>query len=124
MLLLAPTEQAQSLSETNARLRFWLDSLARNPAPGEGWARVATPQQMAGLLSELMRAGQWLRALPSQDDPALAGELGEYRRNVERLRALMPSIHDTLLAERARLERERASVAAAAEWAHCSRQTL
>jgi len=32
MLLLAPTEQAQSLSETNARLRFWLDSLARNPA--------------------------------------------------------------------------------------------
>lgn len=51
-------------------------------------------------------------------------ELSEYRRNVERLRALLPSVHSTLLEERARLEQERVRVAAAQEWAGRSRQTM
>jgi hypothetical protein len=124
MPVLAPTEFAQSLHETNARLRFWLDSLIANPAPSDTPSCAATPQQMAGLLSELMRAGQWLRALPNDKDALLDQELSEYRKSLERLRVLLPSIHSTLLRERARLEQERARVVSTAEWASRSRQTL
>lgn len=118
-------ELAQTIRETNARLRFWLDGLAPDPAqPGPPPGSAASPQQMAGLLSEMMRAGQWLRALPGDKDALLAEELSEYRKNVERLRAVLPSIHGALLRERARLEQERARVESAAAWASGSRQTL
>lgn len=113
-----------NLHETNARLRFWLDSLTPNAGQPAGHTPVASPRHMAGLLSELMRAGQWLRILPGDRDPALEVELSEYRKNVERLHQLMPSIHGALLEERARLEQERARVQVAAEWARRSRQTL
>jgi hypothetical protein len=43
---------------------------------------------------------------------------------MERLRDLLPSIHAQLLAERARIEAERARLRAASEWACASRQTL
>jgi len=79
---------------------------------------------MSGLLSELMRAGEWLRELPPDRDSALEQELSAYRRNVERLRDLLPAIHSALLAERARLESERARMTSAAAWARGSRQTL
>jgi hypothetical protein len=124
MPLLEPTELAQSLHETNVRLRFSLDSLIPDPATPHTPSCAATSQQMAGLLSELMRAGQWLRALPGDKDALLDEELSEYRKNVERLRTVLPSIHGTLLRERARLERERACVESAAEWASGSRQIL
>jgi hypothetical protein len=114
-----PNSLAQNLHESNARLCFWLDSL-----PPSTQSRSATPEQMMGLLSELMRAGEWLRDMPRDKDSALELELSEYRRNVERLRALLPSIHSTLLEERARLEQERARVASAEEWAGRSCQTL
>lgn len=121
MSVLVP-DLAQDLCETNSRLRFWLDSLIRQqdavkPSP-------ATPQQMAGLLSELMRAGQRLRALPAQKEPELEYELNRYRKNVARLHTLLPSIQSTLLAERARLEQERSRVESAAVWVRGSRQTL
>jgi hypothetical protein len=61
MPVLAPAELSQTLHETNARLCFWLDGLIPEATP----PGAATPQQMAGLLSELMRAGQCLRNLPS-----------------------------------------------------------
>jgi hypothetical protein len=145
MPALAPAELSQTLHETNVRLRFWLDSLTPGATPPNTMPaipvvplpdqpRAATPQQMAGLLSELMRAGQCLRALPKEGegeggghdekDAALGQELSQYRTSVERLRALLPSIHHTLLEERARLEQERARVRSAAEWASRSRQTL
>lgn len=117
----APDRLTQDLRETNSRLCSCLDSLAPNHTQPSA---PATPQQMAGLLSELMRAGQWLRALPADEDPALERELANYRKNVERLRDLLPTIHRALLAERARLEQERARVESAAEWARRSRQTL
>ena len=81
-------------------------------------------EQMAGLLSELMRAGAGLRSLPREQSPELEQELSVYRKNVDRLRELMPSIHATLLQERARLENERGRLESAAEWARSSRQTL
>lgn len=114
----------KALQETNARLRFSLDRLVPDSASPETPPRPATPQQMAELLSELMKTGHWLRTLPEEKDPALELELCEYRRNVERLRALLPLIHDTLLHERSRLEQERARVTSAAQWACRSRQTL
>jgi|ERR1700682_2151964 hypothetical protein len=122
-LMLPPTPilLTQNLHQTNDRLRFWLDSLApehAQPAP-------ATPEQMAGFLSELLRAGEWLRSgLPQGKNPDLQTELCEYRMNVERLRELLPSIHRQLLSERSRLEAARAQVESAGEWARVSRQTL
>jgi hypothetical protein len=111
------------LRDTNHRLRFWLDSLA--PRPGQ--PMTATPEHMAALLSELLRAGAKLRIEPPPApgaNPALDHELQQYRCNVELLRELLPSIHGQLLAERARLEAQRARVQSAAEWARASRQTL
>jgi hypothetical protein len=115
------TDIAQELRETNCRLSVWLDDLsAQSVAP----AHPATPQQMSALLSELMRTGERLRQLPSVKDRELEAELNSYRGNVQRLRTLLPSIHANLLQERSRLERERARVQSAAEWARCSRETL
>ncbi|MGP0020480.1 MAG: hypothetical protein ACLPHP_18070 [Candidatus Sulfotelmatobacter sp.] len=128
MVPLAAADLAQNFHETNVRLALLLDSLIPDRTPSEPLLnpppRAATPQQMAALLSELMRAGQWLRSLPCEKDATLERELSEYRKQVERLRMLLPSIHQTLLGERARLEQERARVVSAAEWARSSRQTL
>jgi hypothetical protein len=113
----------QSLRETNRRLSFSLDRmLAQHGQPG-----VATPEHMAALLSELLLAGAILRTEPvsaTRKDPELDRELEAYRGNVEQLRDLLPSIHSQLLAERARLEVQRARVKSADEWARASRQTL
>jgi hypothetical protein len=112
----------QSLRETNRRLSFSLDRMfAQHGQP------VATPEHMAALLSELLLAGASLRTEPvsaGSKDPELDRELEAYRGNVERLRDLLPSIHSQLLAERARLEVQRARVKSADEWARASRQTL
>ena len=121
--MVPPTQDvlAQNFQEANSRLRFCLESLVFDQA-GPG---VPTSQQMAALLSELLRAGEWLRSgLPEEKKPGLETELAEYRRNVERLRGLLPSIHRQLLQERVRLEAERARVDSAAAWVHGTRQTL
>jgi len=113
----------QNLRATNQRMRLWLDSAA--PWPGQ--PGITAPEPVAALLSELLRAGGWLSAesLPATGaDPQLDAELAEYRGHVERLRELLPSIHGQLLAERARIEAQRARMHAAAEWARASLQTL
>jgi len=136
MLMLPQDQLARHLHETNDRLRFWLETLFPTEAP----PAAATPQQMAGLLSELLRAGEWLRTgLPQAgvsqagvlqagllqgQDPELEAELGNYRQNVERLRELLPSIQKVLLWEKARLEAGRAQIQSAAQWAAGSRSTL
>ena len=124
MSVFACATLAQNLHDTNARIRFWLESVNLHLAEAQFEPRVATPQQMTGLLSELLRAGEWLRRLPNERHPELELELKEYRRTVERLHQLLPSIHGALLRERSRLEQERARVEAAAEWARRSHQTL
>jgi hypothetical protein len=117
----SPEVLTENLHDTNSRLRFWLESLASDRrCPG-----LATPQEMGGLLSELLRAGEWLRGgLPADRDPALESELAEYRSNLGRLREVLPSIHRQLLLERARLEEERTRVDSAAIWAQGARQSL
>ncbi|MGB7602623.1 MAG: hypothetical protein WBM24_20140 [Candidatus Sulfotelmatobacter sp.] len=117
------TSRSQSLHQTNQRLRHWLDSMLAQ----SGRLGVVTPGHITALLSELSRAGAELRANPlpiSGADPELDQELNLYCRNVELLRERMPSIHNQLLAERARLEAQRAQVRSAADWAEASRQTL
>ena len=113
----------QTLREANRRIPDWLDCVIARKEQ----AAVATPEQMAGLLSELLKVGEGLRAEPIPGhgvDPELDNELEEYRRNVERLQRMLPVIHSQLLVERARLEFQRARVQAAAEWARTSRRTF
>jgi hypothetical protein len=114
---------SQDLREANQRLLGWLDRMA------DDWGTrcLASPEDIAMLLSVLMRAGSRLREHPVPTpgaDPEFDLQLLQYRNHVERLRALLPSIHGQLLAERARLEAQRARVRSAAEWARASRQTL
>jgi hypothetical protein len=123
----AADQLTQHLHEANSKLCVWLEDLVPSSGLEEGQDPVLlapTPRQMAGMLAELMRAGQCLRELPSEKDPTLEMEVNQYRKNVERLRDLLPSIQVALLRERARLEQERARVQSAAEWARRSRQTL
>jgi len=126
---LAPDLIAENLRRCNARLDQALNGLALRGLDAESASgcepvRAATPHLMAGLLSDLMTAGEWLRSLPREKGPDLQLELSLYRKNVERLREVMPFIHSALLQERAHLEQERGSVEAAAEWARRSRMTL
>lgn len=122
--VLATSRLAVELREVNRRLRVWLDRLAPCSAPADSAARAPAPEQMSGLLSELLRAGECLRNRPRETDPELEQEIAEYRRQVERLRDLLPFIRRVLLNERARLEQERERVNAAQHWASMSRQTL
>ncbi|MGB2606633.1 MAG: hypothetical protein ACLP00_18480 [Terracidiphilus sp.] len=112
-----------TLRDTNLRLAPCLDSLVLK----SGGVAIATPEQMAGLLSELLCAGAALRAEPipaKGNDPELDAELETYRGHVERLRDLLPSIHHQLLEERARIEGQRSRVQSVAAWARASRETL
>jgi hypothetical protein len=113
----------QILRDTNRRMTSWLEGLVAL----RGGPTVATPAQMSGLLSELLRAGAGLRAEaipPKGNDPELDRQLETYRHNLIRLRELLPFIYSQLLGERARLEAQRTRVRSAAEWARASRQTL
>lgn len=114
--------RTETLRETNHRLRFWLADMT----PGNETA-AATPEHLGSLLSELLRAGDLLRSQPPVScglDLDFEHEVDEYRGHIERLRELMPVIHHQLLAERARIEKQRNRLRSAAEWAHASRQTL
>jgi hypothetical protein len=115
--------RSQNLRDTNCRMRFWLDSMMAQ----SGQPAVVSPERMAALLSELLQAGVALRAaaIPARGtDPELDAELDQYRKHVARLHLFLPSIHNQLLIERARLEVQRNRVRSASEWARASRQTL
>ena len=115
--------RVQTLRDANRRIPDWLDCVVARKEQ----AAVVTPDQMAGLLSELLKAGEGLRAEPVPEkglDPELDDERDKYRRNVERLKRMLPAIHGQLLVEQARLESQRARLQAAAEWACASRRTL
>ena len=115
-------QTARDLHESRNTIRRVLHELL--PHASENTPHAATPEQMSDLLSELMRAGQRLRALPEKRDGNLEQEICEYRREVDRLRSFLPAIQASLLAERARLERERERLHGAAAWAEASLQTL
>jgi hypothetical protein len=117
------SSRCKDLRETNVRLRAWLDGTTADRAD----RNKTSPANISFLLSELLHAGAGLRSEPIPTrgtDPELDRELDEYRRNVERLRDLLPSIHRQLLTERAKLEAQRSRVQSALAWSHTSLQTL
>ena len=111
---------SQTLHDTNERLRLLLDELA----PESPKFVAVRSEHLARVLAELLLAGEFLRdgVAGAESDPELSGQIGEYRKNVERLRSLLPTLHANLLNERARLESERAHLELAAEWARASRK--
>ncbi|HVI10585.1 MAG TPA: hypothetical protein VND65_20015 [Candidatus Binatia bacterium] len=114
--------RSETLRDTNRRLDAYLENI-----PAADAAPPLTPERMAALLSELLRAGAELRSGPLPPlgtDPQLDAELAAYRRNVERLHRLLPYIHRQLLTERTRLEAQRARLRSASQWLRTSRQTL
>jgi len=113
-----------NLREITHRLRYLLDCLPPSYDAHSSPGRIVTPQQMSALLCELTRAGAGLRSLPEPKGTGFAQELSEYRQEVERLRAFLPSLQATLLKERAWLEQQRERIQSAAEWARTSSQTL
>jgi hypothetical protein len=120
---LAASARSHRLRESNRQLRQSLDRVN----VGCGDCRAASPEEINGLLSQLLQFGASLRAeaLPAPGiDPEADAEIEQYRRNVERLRELLPAIHRQLLAERTRIEAQRARLATAEDWARASRQTL
>jgi len=115
--------KSQSLRETNQRMGAWFDAMVAKSVR----VPLATPEQMAAIISELLGTGARLRAEPlptAVDDPELHIQVERYRLHLERLLDFLPSLQRQLLAERARLENERVRVRAAAEWARASRQIL
>jgi hypothetical protein len=121
----SPDQLSLKLRQTNTRLRSWLEDLIPDLTQKEMLPPPPASQLIANLLSELLQAGQCLRSDGPQPRSAeLEAEIAQYRRNVERLRDLLPAIHRCLLSERARLEAERKRVELALEWAQSSRQTI
>jgi hypothetical protein len=119
---MTPAFGSETLRESNRCLGSWLEGMTNVPDDVS-----PAPDHISRLLSVLLRVGAELRSgpLPATGvDPAWDTELAVYRRHLERLRDLLPSIHSHLLAERARIEAQRARIGAAAEWARASRQTL
>jgi hypothetical protein len=124
MAIVSMSRLALELRETNRRLRSCLESAGASSNAAGSKLRVPTAGEISALLSELLRAGEWLRRRPDSTDPALEFELTQYREQVERLRTLLPLMHRSLLDERARLEQEQERLSTAAHWARVSRQTL
>ena len=123
---MTPADDAivQKLHQSNVRLASYLNQLCSGSAHAAACPRAATAKEIEEILSELMRAGECLRSLPENRAAELERELAVYQSNVTRLRDLLPSIHQALLRERARLEQERLRLGPAAEWVRASQQTL
>src|SRR5207302_3734602 len=92
----------QSLHDINERLRLLLDELA----PESPKFVAVRSEHLARVLAELLLAGEFLRdgVAGAESDPELSGQIGECRKNVERLRSLLPTLHANVFDVRARLE--------------------
>lgn len=112
-------QMARNLQECTDRIRRVLAQLHSQST--ENATKIASPEQMGDLLSELMRAGKYLRILPPVRDPDVEQGVSEYRAEVERLRSLLPALQASLLSERGRLERERERLNGASGWAQATR---
>jgi hypothetical protein len=104
-------EVSSDLAETNARLHALSESLADAGASAPGVAL----KHFAALRTELARAERLRRHAAA---PALAGtkEQIEYRTNLENIQQLLSNLHARMLVERARLDRDRSHLQAAADW--------
>jgi hypothetical protein len=107
----------QAIKETNQKL----DSLIEVVSHGSQSLSV-TPDHMATLLAELLRAGEWLRAgLGNNSQDHMANELEGYCVRLEKLRHMLPPLQAQLLTERCRLAAEKDHLEATAAWARSAR---
>jgi len=109
---------AAELHAITLRLRQMLDDLAMTLTP------ILTPQQIAELLSALLRAGECMRAIGAVPREEISGITSAYRTQVERLRVLLPSIHGALLREKARLAQGQERLRAVTAWTKASQQSF
>jgi hypothetical protein len=117
-----PVSTTDGLRLANARLRATLSLWQIQP----NYAAVVRPQILVELLGELCNATEWLRGVPADwsRDAELEREIVEYRTNVEQLSQILPAMHESLLAQKARLETARTHLAKAAAWIDADKQTL
>jgi len=106
----------QAIREVNQKLGQFADALQRT-------SPLLTAEQMAEVLAEIVRVGEWTRAGLARDaDPRLSEELGRYHLLLEQLRQALPLLHARLLTERSRLQAESAHLDASAAWARSASQ--
>ncbi len=113
---------AKILCTANNNLRAGLTRFSPEPNP----SAPLHPEDLSGLLKELLRAGNcWRSVAPdAAPDADLDNAIADYRSIVERIAEILPRIHGRLLTEKARLEIARAHVTAASAWAKASQNTL
>jgi hypothetical protein len=119
-----PADALETLRHVNDFLRSALIRLR----PERTHCSNIQPHDFSEILSQLLRAAECLRRLPpsaqgAETLGALEAEKLAFRGNLEKLQRFLPGLHVRLLAEKARLERARAHVAAAAAWAESNQKT-
>jgi len=117
-----PSATIDRLRAVNHSLRARLARLLG----GHNRPAVIAPTEFTDLLSELLRASDGLRGMPTATaaDAELASEISEYRRNVEQLGKILPSVQGRLLVEKVRLQTLQSHMTAAKAWAQASKETL
>ena len=82
------SELLQRLRQANRTLSAAIVLLNAPARAGIG----ITPEQLAGVLSELLRVGEWLqrKAVP-QNDPEVAVAVQQYRESLQQLQSLLPA---------------------------------
>lgn len=112
----------ETLREVNASLQL---AMTRLRSENQHCSAI-TPDDFAGLLSEILRGAECLRFHSSQSEAseAMREAALAYRTNLEKLRDFLPELQGNLLAEKARLETARAHVQAVGAWARSSTRTL
>ena len=114
-----PDPLGLEVEEITARFKVVLEALEAPASP-----RLLSPEQISQLLSDLMQAGQCMRAITTGSNEELSRAVCACRGQIERLRGLLPFIHSALLRERARLTQERERLNSIAAWAQASNQSL
>lgn len=82
------------------------------------------PGDLDALRSDLALAAPEFETGSAQSSVPERAQAEAYRRHLEELDRILPSIYTRLLAERARLEARREQAAGAAAWAEASQETL
>jgi hypothetical protein len=112
-----PLDALGTLRAVNENLRSALVRLR----PEQTQCSSIKPEELSALVAELRRAAECVRTPQAQSEATAALE---YRRNLDRLRQILPGLHLRLLAEKSQLEAARTQVAAADAWACASKKTL
>jgi hypothetical protein len=84
------------------------------------------PEDLSGILADLLRAAECLRNRPADTEleAAFEQESFRYRKHLQELKHFLPGIQLRLLAEKVRLENARIHLAAANAWAQVRRKIL